>query len=219
MKKMPLAPLLPSGAEYVELKQQENRYQSLSFLNGTLVNNNNSTSGGIMSRTFINGVWGLASSVSMNSPSMEKVIKKALSNATLLSQSVNKGKLILPSAPAKGEYLFFTKKPQATTADKIDFLKALDDYTISKYPELSTRQIALRQDEMEKFILTSDGGEMHTMTPRSILVIALMVNHNGEPLTHYDVFGGFGQYEDNFSDPAEYYPIIDQVYKELYMKQ
>jgi TldD protein len=146
---------------------------------------------------------------------MEKVIKKALSNANLLSKSVNKGKLILPSAPAKGEYLFFTQKPQVTTADKIDFLKALDDYTISKYPDLSTRQIALRLDEMEKFILTSDGGEMHTMTPRSILVIVLMLNHNGEPLTHYDVFGGFGQYEDNFSDPAEYYPIIDQVYKEL----
>ena len=215
MKKMSLSPLLPSGAEYVELKQQENRSHRLAYLNGTLVQNNNSSSGGIMSRTFTNGVWGLASNADMNATSMEKVIKKAVGNAKLLSTSVNKGRLILPSHPARGEYLFFTKKKQLATAEKIDFLSALDSYTISKYPELSTRQIAFYQDEMEKYILTSDGGEMHSMTPRAILVIVLMINYKGEPLTHYDVFGGFGQFEDHFSDPAEYYPIIDQVYKEL----
>lgn len=219
MKKMSLTPFLPKGAEYIELKQQENRNQSLAYLNGTLVGNNSSSSGGIMSRTFTGGVWGLASSADMSGSSMEKVIKKALSNASLLSRSVNKGMLILPAAPTKGEYLFFTKKKQVTTAEKIDFLSALDNYTIAKYPDLSTRQIAFMQDEMEKYILTSDGGEMHTMTPRSILVIVLMVNHNGEPLTHYDVFGGFGQFEDHFSDPAEYYPIIDKVYNDLMDKK
>jgi TldD protein len=219
MKKMSLTPLLPKGAEYVELKQQENRSQSLAYLNGTLVQNNHSSSGGIMSRTFIGGVWGLASSADMTGSSMEKVIKKAVSNAALLSKNVNKGKLILPSAYAKGEYLFFTKKKHVSTAERIDFLSALDNYTITKYPDLSTRQVAFMQDEMEKYILTADGGEMHTMTPRSTLVIVLMVNHNGEPLTHYDVFGGFGQFEDHFSDPEEYYPLIDKIYNELMDKK
>lgn len=219
MKKMSLTPLLPVGAGYVELKQQENRSQNLAFLNGTLIQNNHSSSGGIMSRTFTGGVWGLASSADMSEQSMQKVIKKALSNANLLSRSVNKGKLVLPAAPAQGEYLLFTKKNQASTAEKIDFLTVLDNYINTKYPDLSTRQVVLQQDEMEKYILTTDGGAMHTMTPRSILVIVMMFNHNGESLQHYDVFGGVGQFEDNFADPAEYFPIIDKVYAELMDKK
>ena len=219
MKKMSLSPLLPAGAEYVELKQQENRSLYLAFLNGTLLQNNNSSSGGIMSRTFSGGVWGLASSADMSTQSMQKVIKKAVSNATLLSRSVNKGKLILPVAPAQGEYLLFSKKTPVSTAGKIDFLSALDNYISSKYPDLSTRRVVFSQDEMEKYILTNDGGAMHTMTPRALLIIILMINHKGESLQHYDVFGGVGQFEDNFSDPAEYYPMIDKMYAELMDKK
>jgi len=215
MKKMPLTPLLPSGAGYVELKQQENRSQNLAFLNGTMVSNNRSSSGGIMARTFTNGVWGLASSVDQSTASMEKVIKKAISNASLLSQKARKGPMALPASSARGDYLFFTQKPELSTAAKIDFLKALDDYAITTYPELSTRQIALYQDEMEKHILTTHGADMHTMTPRSILIVYLMITHNGEALSHYDVFGGFGQFEDNFSDPSAYFSEIDRVYKQL----
>lgn len=215
MKKIPLAPFLPSGAGYVELKQQENRSQSLAFLNGSLVNNNRSSSGGIMSRTFTNGVWGLASSVDQDPAHAEKVIKKALTNATLLSRKANKGDRVLPLSSARGEYLSLTGKTELSTAEKIDFLKALDDYAIGRYPELSTRQIAVYQDEMEKHIVTTHGADMHTITPRSILVVYLMITHKGEPLSHYDVFGGFGRFEDSFSDPSLYFGEIDRIFRQL----
>lgn len=215
MNKMSLAPLLPSGAGYVELKQQENRSQVLAFLNGTLINNHSNSNSGIMARTFANGVWGLASSVDQSPASMEQVIRKALGNAELLSEKVVKGTKILPPSSAKGEYLHFTKKNPAGTSERIDFLKALDEYTIGKYPDLSTRQMAFSQLEMEKYIITSHGAELHTMTPRAILVVYLMILHDGVPLSHYDVFGGFGQYEDNFSDPSLYYTKIDEVYRQL----
>lgn len=219
MRKMSLASLLPAGIDYVELKQQENRSSSVAFLNGTLVQNSNYSSGGIMSRTFTGGVWGLASSADMSTAGMEKVIRKAVSNAQLLSHSVNKGRILLPVNAAQGEYLFFTKKQAWTAAQKIDFIRAIDGYVASKYPDLSTRQIALMQDEMEKNILTSDGGKLHSMTPRSILVIYLMTNHNGEAIQSHDVFGGFGQAEDVFGDPHEYFPEVDRIYKELQDKK
>ncbi|HRY84646.1 MAG TPA: DNA gyrase modulator, partial [Candidatus Cloacimonadota bacterium] len=219
MHKMSLASLLPAGIDYTELKQQENRRSSLAFLNGTLIQNSSSSSGGIMSRTFTGGVWGLASSADMSSPGMEKVIRKAVANARLLSHSVNKGKILLPSNPAVGEYLFFSKKPAWSTAQRIDFIKVIDDYVARTYPELSTRQIALNQDEMEKNILTSDGGSLHSMTPRSILVIYLMTTHNGEAIQNYDVFGGIGQSEDVFDDPSVYFPEVDRIYKELQDKK
>lgn len=219
MKKMSLSSLLPAGAEYVELKQQENRSQGLNYLNGTLVQNSNSSSGGIMSRTFTNGVWGLASSADMSTASMQKVIKKAVSNAKLLSRSVNKGKLILPAAAAQGEYLFYSKKTPVSTAEKIEFLGALDKYIADKYPDLSTRRVSVQQQETEKYILTNDGGAMHTMTPKSVIGIVLMLNHQGESLIHYDIIGGFGQFEDNFSDPVLCFPVIDKLYSELMDKK
>ncbi|HNX38369.1 MAG TPA: TldD/PmbA family protein [Candidatus Cloacimonadota bacterium] len=219
MKKMQLAKILLPGGAYYELKQQENRSQSLAFLNGTLVSNGKSANGGIMSRTFLNGVWGLASSADMSLPGMEKVMKKALANAELLSAKVNKGKIVLPCNPARGEYLFFTRKQPWTTAAKIEYLKVLDNYVATKYPDLSTRQVAINQDEMEKYILTSDGGEVHSMTPRTILVVVMMATHNGEPLQHYGVFGGFGQFEDNFEDPQDLFADIDKLYKELMDKK
>lgn len=215
MDKIKLSQILRPGAAYYELKQQENRAQNLAFLNGTLVSNNKSSNGGIMSRTYVDGVWGLASSADMSLPGMEKVVKKALYNAELLASKAGKGKIVLPANPAKGEYLFFSLKPKKSTAEKIEFLSTLDAYIAAKYPDLSTRQVALSMDEMEKHIVTTDGGDMHTMTPRSILVVVLMLNHNGEPLSHYDVFGGFGQFEDNFDDPADFYPEVDRLYKEL----
>jgi TldD protein len=219
MQKMALSSYLPTGTDYAELKQQENRSRSLSYLNGTMLNNHQGSSSGIMSRVMINGMWGLASSADMTSESLHKVIKKAAENARLLSRNMNKGKMTLPANPARGEYLFFSGKTPATKAERIDFVKTLDDYVAQRYPELSTRQIALVQDEMEKHIITTDGGEMHTMTPRTMCVMLMMVQHNGESLQHYEVVGGFGQFEDVFDSPEELYPKIDQVYQELMGKK
>lgn len=215
MNKMSLNPFIPAGTEYLELKQQENRTQDIAMLNGSMVANNQSSTGGIMCRTFRDGVWGLASSADMSEASMRSIISKARDNAALLASRTQKGKLLLPAQAARGEYLFFTKKKPCSAAERVDFISAIDNYIVTKYPELSTRQVALSQDEMEKHILITDGGEMHTMTPRTILVIVLMLNHNGESLQHYDVFGGFGQFEDIFADPAEYFPEVDRIYKEL----
>jgi len=215
MVKMALTSLLPSGMEYAELKQQENRSQSLALLNGTLVNNSSSASGGIMSRIYSGGVWGLASSTDMTAISFQKVIKKAAENAKLLSTNLNKGKILLPSNPANGEYLFYTKKPLATTSERMDFIKTLDEYITTHYPDLSTRRVMLMQDEMEKNIITTDGGVMHTMNPRTLCAVYMMTKHDGEPVEHWDLQGGFGQFEDIFTTPQELFPMIDQVYKEL----
>lgn len=219
MRILALEQLLPSGVGYAELKVQDNRTANIGFLNGSLVQNNTSSSGGIMCRTFQNSVWGLASSPLISEDAMRKVIQKAATNAALLDSKVGKPRIILPQRTAQGEYLFFTTKARASIAQKIEYLKHLDDYIAEKYPNLSSRGVNFGQLDMQKQILTTDGGGFHGMTPRAIIVVWMSIDHDGEPLRHYELAGGFGEWEDHFDDPTEHYDLIDRVYRELMEKK
>lgn len=219
MLNLPLAKLMPAGAEYAELKVQENRSVQLALLNGTVVNNGSSSSAGSMCRSYAKGLWGLASSPLVTETELARVIQKSLANSQLLASRVNGPAGILPANPARGEYLFFTTKPKAGNQQKLDYLKDLDAHIAARYPDLASRTVSYQSLEMEKQIVTSDGGDLKSMTPRSLIVVAMTCVHNGEPLQHYDMAGGFGQWEDHFGQPAELYPLIDKIHAELMEKR
>ncbi len=219
MKSMNLSQFMKSGMDYTELKIQENRSISMAMIDGTLIQNNVSASGGLLSRTFKNGVWGLASSPLITPESMKAVIAKASANSEYLSIRANKGSVVLPSRTVSGDYQFYTKKALWTSQQKSDFLKELDAYIVAKYPDLTTRTLSCNQLEMDKHILNTEGSELYSMTPRSFIAVVLTLNHNGEPLQHYEVFGGFGQFEDNFSNPSDLFGHIDEIYQILLDKK
>jgi len=219
MDSLRLKELLPAGSDYLELKVQQNRSRQLGFLNGTLNFNSKSASSGIMARSFQNGVWGLTSSPDISDDSMRRTIKRAIANAQTLHQRARKAEVMLPSNSASGEYLFFTKKNAASTQERIEYLREIDNYIKDKYPDLSTRIVNSSVLEMEKHIVTSDGAEIRSMTPRTIMYVMMVCLHEGTPLQHYDVFGGFGQWEDNFADPSDLYEKIDLVYQQLMDKK
>ncbi|KAF5033076.1 putative modulator of DNA gyrase [anaerobic digester metagenome] len=93
-------------------------------------------------------------------------------------------------------------------------MQDLDNYIHTKYPGLSTRQLGIRQDETEKHIITSDGGEMHVMIPRSFLYVLMVDKGPDGPVQGYRALGGFGQFEDIYSDPKEVYEELEKVYQE-----
>jgi TldD protein len=219
MKAMSLSQFLQPGMDYTELKIQENRSISMAMIDGTLIQNNVSAGGGLLSRTFKNGVWGLASSPIINPDSMKEVIRKAAANAEYLSIRANKGKVLLPSNTASGDYQYFTRKTLWTSQQKSDFLKELDAYIVAKYPDLTTRTLSYSQLEMDKHIINTENSELHSMTPRSFIAIVLNITHNGEPLQHHEVVGGLGQFEDNFSDPKDLFASIDSIYQILMDKK
>ncbi len=219
METLDLKKLLPAGSDYAELKVQENRNMVLMMLNGTVTQNNTSNSAGIMCRTFSGGMWGLASSPLLTDEAMRNVTGKALSNARLLASKVNKSAGSLPCNPAQGEYLFFSTKPKATNQEKSDYLKDLDAYIAGRYPDLASRMVMVQGLEMEKQIISTDGGDLRTMTPRCFVVVMMTIMHEGQPLQHYDYLGGFGQWEDNFGSPADLYPKVDSIYEQLMEKK
>ncbi len=219
MNSFDLKQLLPVSLSYAELKIQENRSQSLVLNDGTLIQNNLSATGGLMARVFEKGAWGLASSPDITPQSMQSIINKASENAQYLSKRLKGNHVSLPSSPAHGEYLFYTKKELWTTARKIEFLNAIDAYIQSKYPDLSSRTVAMSSHEMEKYIVTTDNSVMKSMTPRIILVVVFNIIHNAEPIQHYAIFDGFGQFEDNFEKPETLFSKIDKLYEQLMDKK
>ncbi len=214
-----LSKLLPAGTEYSEIKVQENRNFNISLLNGTVTANSTSSSAGLMCRTYSQGRWGLASSPILTESSLQDVARKAASNAKLLAEKVAGRQGVLPTQPATGKHLFFTARNKVGNQQRVEFLKDLDAYIAGKYTDLASRMVNFAQLDMEKQILTTDGGDMQSMTPRSMIVVLMTILHNGEPLQHYDIFGGMGEWEDHFVKPEDLYPKIDVIYEQLKEKR
>ncbi|MDD4155109.1 MAG: metallopeptidase TldD-related protein [Candidatus Cloacimonetes bacterium] len=155
--------------------------------------------------------------------SIRSIIKEATSNASFLGRKKSNN-IILPSSAGQSRNTFFTDKKHITDKEKIAFLKEIDQYILNKYPGLTSRVVSHFVLEMEKQLLTSDNGESYSMIPRAGIGCSMTLMKNGSPVSLGDAFGGFGQFEDLFSDPSLLYPEIDTIYERMtefsdYVKQ
>ena len=102
----------------------------------------------------------------------------------------------------------------------IDFSKALDAYVAEHCPELISRVVVATEDSMEKLLVTSDGMDSHTISPRSYCYVFLTAQTpDGQPVELFKAFGGEGTFDLNFTDPAVWYPEIDRLYEHLMKKR
>ncbi|MFW5991930.1 MAG: TldD/PmbA family protein [Halanaerobiaceae bacterium] len=203
---------------YTELRVQENRELNISFVRGNLVKNQKKSTGGVSARARIKGSWGFASSPVLKSGNIKKVIKEASYNAEFLNSREKKGKKPFhPSSPVV-EKNFTTRKNKLTQKEIMDYIKKVDSYIDNKYEHISDRQIHLKCLDMEKNLLTSDGASLYSMLPRAIMYIMLTTEKDGEPIQVAEVFGGLGQFEDNFNKPSRFYEEFDEIYEHLMKK-
>lgn len=100
----------------------------------------------------------------------------------------------------------------------MDFTKEVDSYIAGKYPKLSSRRVGLNCLDMEKTLITSDGASLYSLLPRSTFVVSLSLEKDGDTVEVYDLAGGHGQFEDNFSRPEDLYLMIDELYEHLVRK-
>ena len=207
---------LPMLTQYTELRSQENRVMNIAYLKGNLVQNVKNSNGGISARVYRNGSWGFASTLEVGE--IKAVIETATENAMFLDALENKG--LAPFEPDSSvvEKSFGTSKPRLSQRAIMDFMKEVDAYIAGKYPGLSSRSIGLNCLDMEKTLITSDGALLYSLLPRSLFRISLSLDKNGEPVEAYKSAGGLGQFEDNFSAPADLYGMIDELYEHLMQK-
>ncbi len=201
--------------EYTELRVQENNSLSISLLQGDVSKNQKSSSSGVSTRVFKNGYWGFASDPIINKDSINKTIKDATKNSEFLTEKKGKKNIILPSRPGEIYKNFSTDKKRINQKQLIEFLKEVDNYIVKNCPKVSSRSLRISNLNMEKSIITSDGSKAYVFRPRSLVIISLTTEISNEPVSLYEVYGGFGEFEDNFNNPKKVFSKVDKLYSDL----
>jgi TldD protein len=204
---------------YTELRIQENKSLSIAFLKGNNVANIKSASSGVSARVYKNGAWGFASNSQKTDEAIRFVIDAATKNAIFLDSREKKKLNPLPIASYSSINDFSTQKPHLSQGELVAFLKEIDEYILKKYPDLSSRSISLNCLNMEKNLLTSDGSSAYSMVPLTRIAISLTIEKDGEPINLGQLYGGLGEFEDQFVTPSSLFPKIDQLYEHLMRKR
>lgn len=205
-------------SDYTELRVQENRSTSIVLVNGDIVSNDRSASSGVSARVYRNGVWGFASDPVISEETIRTAISASTRNARFLDSREKRGRGPLPSRVGSTVRDFSTAEPRRTQRELIDFLRELDARIEHDYSDVVSRTVVLQCLDMEKALLTSDGADARTMIPRSIVYCTLSMEKDGQPIELYDIFGGFGQFEDVFTSPEALHPKLDSLHAELRSK-
>ncbi len=200
---------------YTELRVQENRNIHLAMVNGDLMGNSRSTQSGVSARVYKNGAWGFASNPEINDDAIVKVINLANDNAEFLATKNDEPKGELPKTTAKDEKDFGTNKPRKTQKELIAFLQKIDDHIQENYSDLTSRTVVLSNLDMEKMLITSEGSEAYSNTPRTILYVTMTLTEDEKPYELYEIYGGLGQFEDVFDDPTDLFADLAKQYKHL----
>ncbi len=205
-------------SEYTELRTQENRSVAITMVNGDIMANQKTTTSGVSARVYKQGVWGFSSHPEISDTTIQQVVQSATENARFLDSREQRNAGHLPQANAVAEHNFSTQKARIPQKDIIEFLKILDSYFVKHFVKLHSRTVILRSLDMEKSLVTSDGSSAYSMTPRTLLYLIFTVEKNGEPFELFDSYGGFGQFEENFSNPQPLFDRFDRQYEHLLRK-
>ena len=205
--------------EYTELRVQENRSNGVALLNGDVVSNGKSAASGVSARIFKDGHWGFASNPNISDGAVESVIRSSTDNVRFLNKrDTSRCGIMLPETFINYEKDFTTSKQKNSQKYWIDFLKALDDYIVTKHPKITSRTVVIRALDMEKSLLIATGSTSYSMTPRAHLMISLSADRDGQPVELMEAHGGLGQLEDNFDNPQFYFSMIDEQVEHLFNK-
>ena len=210
--------LFADGVQTV-LRGHENRNRRVVLLKGNLVGNVRSEAKGISARVNSNGTFGFASIAEYTPEAAEKVIKAATENALFLGRHSGRN-IVLP--PSYGTGVIPINADIVDTEQKriIEACQTLDNYVVTKYPDLASRTIVYTEDSQDRIIYTSDAYNGHLVTPRCYIYVMMSAEtKDGSPVELFKALGGFGSFEDNFGDVSKYYPDIDELYKKVMDKR
>jgi TldD protein len=215
-----LSPHKGALADYTELRAQVNSSRQVSFMAGNMIANAQTSKGGVSARVYKGGTYGFASGAEYSNESIKNVLSAAAANASFMDTHVKKGLPPLPRA-APGNFEFVRRSgeeiPQSVL---IDYVKALDNLIAEKYKNLSSRSVIVNCLDIEKLLSVSDGADSHSYQPRSIIYVIMTAETNdGVPVELFQTFGGFGQFDELFSDPVSLLGELDFLYQALMDKR
>lgn len=204
---------------HTELRAQMNRKRRIGLVAGNLTANERTETSGVSARVYKNGVYGFSSLAECSEEASEAVLKAATENALFMDRHVQKGKSMFPAIET-GVQALHRSIQEVQQKNYIEFVREIDNYLVGKYPDLSSRSVIAYEDSMEKILCTSDGYDGHTVIPRSYIYLFLNAeSKEGTPIELFRSIGGFGTFDEVFTNPANLYSAIDQLYENLMRKK
>ena len=210
--------LFADGVQTV-LRGHENRNRRVVFLKGNMTNNTRSQKKGISARVTKDGVHGFASVAGYTEKDAEAVLRAATENALFLFDHTENRK-ILPPAYDSGPVPLNREIIDTEQKIIIDACKEIDNYIVTKYPDLTSRRVVYTEDSMDKIIVSSDCSSGHITSPRCYFYAFLSSEtKDGVPVELFDAAGGAGGFAENFSDLTPVFRMIDGIYHHLMDKR
>ncbi|MCL2285340.1 MAG: TldD/PmbA family protein [Firmicutes bacterium] len=207
--------------DYTELRAQVNSTRRVSIVAGNMVSNNQSSEGGVSARVYKGGTFGFASGAEYSNEAVKNVLSAATDNALFMDNRVNKGKPPLPNY-GSGKFVELKTIPGVPVEQKviIDFAKAVDELIVNKYKNLSSRTVSVSCLGIEKLLVVSEGVDSHWFQPRSMVYVIMTADTpDGVPVELFAPLGGFGRFDDIFTDPNLLIPELDCLYESIMKKR
>ncbi|MCL2411931.1 MAG: TldD/PmbA family protein, partial [Treponema sp.] len=209
-----------SFKDYTELRAQVNTTKQVSFVAGNMISNVQSSEGGVSARVYRGGTYGFASGAEYSNESIKNILAAATENAVFMDKHVNKN---LPPLPKViGGKVDLKTKPgnDIPQSIMIDYTKALDSFIVEKYKNLTSRTVIANCLDIEKLLVVSDGVDHHFYQPRSMLYLFMTAEtSDGIPVELMECLGGFGHFNQHFTDPVLLSEDLDKLYEKLMHKR
>ena len=206
--------------DYTELRAQVNCARQVVFLAGNMTANTRSVEGGVSARVYRGGTYGFASGAEYSDASVKNALAAATENAAFMDNHVKKNLPPLPRAESGKVELKNTTENNIPQSVLIDYAKALDNMITEKYKNLTSRTVIANCLDIEKLLVVSDGTDSRFYQPRSMIYVVMTAEtDDGGPVELYKVFGGFGHFDDHFSDPALLSAELELLYEALTRKR
>lgn len=203
---------------HTEMRVQESTQSSFSIINGKVEQNIENSSAGVSARVYHKGVWGFASTPVIDHDSVGEVVRAATANAKAFQSLSKTDKPPLEAIPSRSSFSPKRVKEPFSKKENLDRLLAIDAYIAKKYPDLKSRALFSRSQQIEKRWITSFGSEAYSSYPRAHIYVTLTRDKNGDSIENTEVFGGFGYFEEQFDDLCGIHRRIDELYEHLRKK-
>jgi len=209
-----------SFKDYTELRAQVNATQRVVMVAGNMVSNNQESEGGVAARVYRGGTFGFASGATYTPEGVKNVLAAATDNAIFMDKHVTRGQPPLPAAKPGNQGLVTVPGAAIPQSTLIDFAQGLDAIIEKKYKNLSSRTVVANCLNMEKLLVVSDGADSHFFQPRSMIYVVMTADtSDGIPVELYGILGGFGRFDELFTDPAIHEAALDELYESVMKKR
>jgi TldD protein len=215
-----LSPFKSDFLNYTELRAQVNKSRRVALLAGNMVQNAQTSEGGVSARVYKGGTYGFACGAEYSKDSVKSILDAATANADFMNTNVNKGMPPLPAVTSGNVGLKIKPGDELPQSVLIDYAKALDSIITEKYKNLSSRTVVANCLGIEKLLVVSDGADSHFFQPRSLVYVFMTAETaDGVPIELYESFGGLGRFNENFDDPTALVDKLDKLYESLMQKR